>query len=159
MDRLRDQLPAVRPRSEFIVETLADEVLVYDQTSHRAHCLSPAAAMVWRMCDGQTTATAAQLALSNAGFCDDVNTVLGQLQATGLVKVPAARRRTVDKSRRAFFSSGAVAAGIVLASPVIFSIVAPSVAEAASACGAKTQVCCTGNKCNPTLKCVSGHCQ
>ena len=45
-------LPQARPSTDFVVERLADEVLVYDLSAHRAHCLSPAAARVWALCDG-----------------------------------------------------------------------------------------------------------
>src|SRR4051812_49356910 len=40
-------------RSEdLIVQEVEDEVLVYDELSNRAHCLSADAARVWRACDG-----------------------------------------------------------------------------------------------------------
>jgi hypothetical protein len=32
---------------------VGEEVLLYDQESHTAHCLSPIAASVWRHCDGE----------------------------------------------------------------------------------------------------------
>ena len=34
-------------------ETVGEELLLYDQKSHTAHCLSPIAACVWRHCDGE----------------------------------------------------------------------------------------------------------
>ncbi|HEV3047846.1 MAG TPA: hypothetical protein VGY13_10855 [Solirubrobacteraceae bacterium] len=34
-------------------ETVGEELLLYDQESHTAHCLSPIAACVWRHCDGE----------------------------------------------------------------------------------------------------------
>jgi hypothetical protein len=33
-------------------EMIGEELLLYDQDSHTAHCLSPVAARVWRHCDG-----------------------------------------------------------------------------------------------------------
>ena len=33
-------------------ETVGEELLLYDQNSHTAHCLSPVAACVWWHCDG-----------------------------------------------------------------------------------------------------------
>ena len=36
-----------------IAETVGEELLLYDQESHTAHCLSPVAACVWRHCDGE----------------------------------------------------------------------------------------------------------
>ncbi|HEV3470412.1 MAG TPA: PqqD family protein, partial [Pyrinomonadaceae bacterium] len=44
-----------RARSEgLLVRELDGEVLVYDLERHRAVCLNPAAAFVWRRCDGRT---------------------------------------------------------------------------------------------------------
>jgi hypothetical protein len=34
-------------------ETAGEELLLYDQNSHTAHCLSPIAACIWRHCDGE----------------------------------------------------------------------------------------------------------
>src|SRR4051812_9031813 len=48
-------LPAART-SKLLVRELADETLVYDQDGHRAHCLNPTAALVWRLCDGKPPA-------------------------------------------------------------------------------------------------------
>ena len=45
-------LPRAR-RDGLLEETIGDEVLLYDQDSHTAHCLSPIAAFVWRHCDGE----------------------------------------------------------------------------------------------------------
>lgn len=44
-------LPRAR-RDGLLEETLDEEILLYDQHSHTAHCLSPIAACVWRHCDG-----------------------------------------------------------------------------------------------------------
>ena len=45
-------LPRAR-RGGLLEETLGEELLLYDQGSHTAHCLSPNAASVWRHCDGE----------------------------------------------------------------------------------------------------------
>jgi hypothetical protein len=45
-------LPRAR-RDGLLEETLGDELLLYDQNSHVAHCLSPIAVCVWRHCDGE----------------------------------------------------------------------------------------------------------
>ena len=46
------------------VERLAGETLVYDLRRHRAHCLNPAATLVWRCCDGRTTVASAAARLA-----------------------------------------------------------------------------------------------
>src|ERR1044071_9858226 len=48
-------IPAAR-EEELIVQEMAEEVLVYDQRRHRAHCLNETAALVWRALDGRSTA-------------------------------------------------------------------------------------------------------
>ena len=49
-------LPRAR-KDELLVEELGKELLLYDQDSHTAHCLSPIAAGVWRHCDGERDVT------------------------------------------------------------------------------------------------------
>jgi hypothetical protein len=45
-------LPRAR-KDGLLEETVGEELLLYDQESHAAHCLSPVAACVWRHCDGE----------------------------------------------------------------------------------------------------------
>jgi hypothetical protein len=49
-------LPRAR-REGLLEETVGEELLLYDQDSHTAHCLSPIAACVWRHCDGECDVT------------------------------------------------------------------------------------------------------
>ena len=43
-----------RARTEgLVVRELPDELLVYDLERHRAHCLNPTAALVFKHCDGR----------------------------------------------------------------------------------------------------------
>jgi hypothetical protein len=45
-------LPRAR-RDGLLEGAVGEELLLYDQESHTAHCLSPIAASVWRHCDGE----------------------------------------------------------------------------------------------------------
>jgi len=45
-------LPRAR-QDGLLEEPVGEELLLYDQASHTAHCLSPIAACVWRYCDGE----------------------------------------------------------------------------------------------------------
>ena len=45
-------LPRAR-EDGLLEEAVGEELLLYDQESHTAHCLSPIAACVWRHCDGE----------------------------------------------------------------------------------------------------------
>jgi hypothetical protein len=49
-------LPQAR-QDGLLQEAVGQELLLYDQESHTAHCLSPIAACVWRHCDGEHDAT------------------------------------------------------------------------------------------------------
>jgi hypothetical protein len=49
-------LPRAR-KDGLLLETLGEELLLYDRDSHTAHCLSPIAACVWRHCDGERDLT------------------------------------------------------------------------------------------------------
>src|SRR5580704_20611 len=49
-------LPRAR-RDGLLEETLGEELLLYDQNSHTAHCLSPVVACLWRHCDGERDVT------------------------------------------------------------------------------------------------------
>jgi hypothetical protein len=45
-------LPLAR-QDGLLEEMVGEELLLYDQESHIAHCLNPIAASVWRYCDGE----------------------------------------------------------------------------------------------------------
>lgn len=142
-------LPIVRPADELRVVDLPDEVLIYDLKRHQAHCLNQTAAFVWRRCDGQTSV--AQLAallqadrenLNIAAAEEMVWLALDRLSRAHLLQgrvIPPAVAAGIP--RRALLRKVALAAvGGALVLPVVESIVAPTVAMAAS-CG----VVCTGN--------------
>ena len=40
-------------RKDLLMRELKDEVILYDKTMKRAHCLNDTAAAVWRLCDGR----------------------------------------------------------------------------------------------------------
>jgi hypothetical protein len=54
--REHGSLPRAR-KDGLLEETVGEELLLYDQDSHTAHCLSPIAACVWRHCDGEHDVT------------------------------------------------------------------------------------------------------
>src|SRR5690349_6198802 len=58
------QLPVAR-REGLLVETLPDEVLVYDLDRKKAHCLNQTAALIWQHCDGRRDVAEIALALSH----------------------------------------------------------------------------------------------
>jgi hypothetical protein len=73
-------------RSEnLVVEELDGEVLIYDQVSNHAHCLGPAAAAVWRACDGKTKT--GDLGEATGLDADTVKVALGELESKNLLDV------------------------------------------------------------------------
>ena len=52
---MKPMKPQVR-KDGLVVKELPEEMLVYDLERHRAHCLNQTAALVWKHCDGQTSA-------------------------------------------------------------------------------------------------------
>jgi hypothetical protein len=64
-------LPRAR-QDDLLEETAGEELLLSDQDSHAAHCLSPVAACVWRQCGGERgVAELAVLARVSEGLVAD----------------------------------------------------------------------------------------
>lgn len=134
-----------------VVQELPDEVLVYDLDRHKAHCLNRTAALVWRHCDGRTTAAEmACLLEKELKFPVDEAVVwlaLGRLGRAHLleerVRPPAG---AAGLSRREVVRRLALAGGLLVLLPLVSSIVAPTAAHAAScisnaACEALNKPC------------------
>jgi len=127
-------LPRAR-RDGLLEETLGDELLLYDQNSDTAHCLSPIAACVWRHCDGERDMT--ELALLAGTSKDLVANALRELGEQDLLDgepelVPGESRREVI-GRVARY--GAAAAGTSM-------IVSAAAATPAMAASGEGTMCC-----------------
>ncbi len=146
-----------RAREEgLIIKYLPEEVLVYDLAREKAHCLNPAAALVWKYCDGDKTARQIKDAMERETqtTIDErlVWLALEQLEAfdliVGKIQRPAILK---DMSRRELIRRIGVTA---VAIPAIISIVAPT---------AQAQASCTGNNqpdgcpCGSPSQCIPGH--
>jgi hypothetical protein len=59
-----NRLPRART-DHLVIRELDDETLVYDTERDKAHCLNQTAALVWRHCDGKTTAREAVRSLQD----------------------------------------------------------------------------------------------
>jgi len=159
MRKEREQsLPEARKKG-LIVQQLADEVLVYDQQRHKAHCLNNTAALVWERCDGKTSVAKITEKLSkHAGSQvgeDVVMLAIAQLAKVRLLEESAGQWKAREgMSRREMMKRAGLAAAIAL--PVVTSIVAPNATQAAtclptgSACTTSTQCCvpiCNAGRC------------
>jgi hypothetical protein len=85
-------------RTGLVVETVGDEVIVIDQDSGRAHCVSGLAAVIWERCDGTHDVT--RLATHSGADAERVEAALVELDELGLLErdaeqSPGLTRRTV----------------------------------------------------------------
>ncbi|MGI8729179.1 MAG: PqqD family protein [Solirubrobacteraceae bacterium] len=121
------RLPLARSEG-LVVEELGDEILVYDLDVKNAHCLSPTAARVWRLCDGGTSADAIarELALRD----DDVTSALEELDRADLLVSPTMPGDGLSR-RELGLKVTKVAVGVATV-PLILSIAAPAAAATAS---------------------------
>lgn len=145
---------APRARAEgLIVERLGDELLVYDEFTHRSHCLNRAAALVWESCDGR--ATAGEIARGVGGGLNAeaaeslVWLALEDLGRKGLLRERRPRHAPGRISRRELVRKLGVAAVLI---PVIATITAPT-ARAAVSCGGSCNPNAMITGCPPNCYC------
>lgn len=101
---LAEFTPARKPLSS---KELLDEIILYDDRTHKAHCLNSTAAAIWRLCDGTHNVADIAKAVVQCSKSDPdaaeslVWTALRQLGRAGLLlnslpsdsKLPALSRR------------------------------------------------------------------
>ena len=151
-------LPLARTE-QLLVMDMDGETLVYDLARHRAHCLNPAAARVWRLCDGRTSVEEMARVVADAtGTAADEDLVwyaLRRLNGARLIEGlrPAAPTHAV--TRRDLLQRMTAAGLGMLMLPTVASIVAPTTLQAQASClpaGAQCSKsagprCCTGLTC------------
>lgn len=131
----QESLPQAR-KEDLIEDAVGEELLLYDQNSHIAHCLSPLPACVWRHCDGERDVTElAELAGTSESLVADT---LHELREKDLlVAEPALTQSAIPgESRREVIGRvaryGAAAAG---ASMIVSATAAtPAMAASATCC-------------------------
>jgi hypothetical protein len=120
-----------RPRKlesdRITIREIEAEVLVYDERTHRAWCLNPSSACIWRLCDGRNSiaeiATGAAKELGPAVNEQLVLLTLEELVEKGLLEGNMMKTLPQDPSRRRMIGRMGLAAAALL--PVITSITAP----------------------------------
>jgi hypothetical protein len=128
------------------VREVGGEIVVYDERAHRAHCLEPVAAEVWRQRDGRDDpeALARRVSVSLGQEVDGaaVTLVLRRLERAGLVARPPGRRPgDATLARRAALCR------VGLAGLGVLSIAVPSAAQAAATCLPNGQPCTRSSQC------------
>jgi len=125
-------LPKARA-AKLTVRELADETLVYDLVAAKAHCLNRTAGLVWKHCDGQTTAAELAVMLQRELGIPSaeplVHLALEQLGRRRLLETTPHEPASLRHSRRQLLRKLGVA---LAALPVIMTLAAPRAAQAAS---------------------------
>ena len=142
-------------RSNLVVRELIDETLVYDVEGHRAHCLNRTAALVWGLCDGETTVSriaekmgerlSARVPEAVVQLALDQLADRGLLASVDICPTPAANH----VSRRAMMRRLGLAAAVAL--PLVTSIISPTPVMAQSPCNETS--------CPPGTTCQAGVCE
>ena len=160
----KELLPTAR-KHDLVIESLGDEVLVYDLKRHRALCLNETAALVWEQCDGRTTVgQAAERIRARFKAEVDENMIWLALDRLGKERLLEGSGPPAPEgvSRREAIRRLGLATAVAL--PLVTSIVAPTAAQAASCITSQTCAdrhqsdsggcgstpCCTGGACRPS---------
>ncbi len=152
--------PLARNR-DLVVQDLPGEVLVYDLSNNKAHCLNETSAFVWRSCDGKNSINDIAVALERSAGGkvneDLIWLAIDQLNEKGLLQSGHALRFS-GQSRRDVLKKIGLASIVVL--PIVASLVAPPNAMASTSCACLTNANCTGKtQCTSQTNCnlaVSG---
>jgi hypothetical protein len=154
-------LPKAR-REGIITKEVDGELLVYDRTRDKAHCLNPSAAAVWNLCDGQTTVAdiAAKLIVPTPDTRPPtpylVWLALNELRRSHLLEELGDKalwpQTILGMTRR----EAVRWIGIGAAVPLVISITAPTAHAAVSNCGLNGAVCttppdCCSSVCSPNV--------
>jgi hypothetical protein len=151
-------------RSGLLIRELPEELVVYDQQRHRAHCLNRTAAAVFRHADGtRTLAELARLldpAAPSPAVEGVVTLALARLAEADLLEGPAAEPPSGEGlTRREVARRVGIAAAILL--PAVATIVAPTPAEAAATCAVGAGACAgkpDGTPCTCSVPPCTGSC-
>ncbi|MCB0129076.1 MAG: PqqD family protein [Caldilineaceae bacterium] len=141
--------PQARRDAQLVAQEVLDEYVIYDTGSHRVHNLNPTAAKIWQWCDGATSPeqltrqVAAAYDLGTEGAETLLWLTLDRLQSAELMtqtfKLPAS---SAPLTRRRVLRTIGIAALL----PVVYTLVAPLHAAAAS-----VVVPCTSFKCKDAV--------
>ena len=139
--------PLARDGDDLIVVELSDELLIYDRSSYKAHCLNITASLIWKNCNGRSTV--ADLAHRLSMDQDVIVYGINQLSQRGLLRAkldyPKISRRDLIRS-----------AAIISVLPLITTITAPNAqAQASGGCGRSGAECTFGPACCAGCACAT----
>ena len=141
-----------KARSEnLVIQTLPGETLVYDLTSHEAHCLNETAAFVWDKCKGDISideiARSVETRFGHTADADYVRLAVKQLDDKNLLIESGLGGLAMPSRREAIKKIGLVSA---IAIPIVASMVAPRNAFGSVSCS-----CVNPVDCAPQTQCMS----
>jgi hypothetical protein len=148
------QIPVAR-KEGLVVQETAEEVLVYDLNSNKAHCLNQTAAFVWKSCNGDNSITEItklfEKQIGSAVQEDLIWLAIDQLNEKNLLAANVASN-FAGRSRREVIKKIGLAA--VVALPVVASLTAPTSALASTSCACVNPgACLTQTTCPSTVNC------
>jgi len=126
--------PLARKNGIF-AENLPEEVILYDKTNNKVHCLKKTAAAIWESCDGTRTVDAlAQIVEAKLGAPVDRKVVLlalEELEKADLMEASSGMVLEVESASR----REAVGKLVLAGSALVATILAPTPMAAASGGG------------------------
>lgn len=149
----------VARKENLVIQEAADEVLVYDLKSNKAHCLNSTAAFIWQSCDGANSIDdIGSLLAEKSGSqvpAELVWLAVDQLQEKELLAKGASLSEKGTSRRDVLKKMGLIA---VVAMPVVASLVAPKSAMASVSCACVTTTDCLPQPACPQVACTGGIC-
>lgn len=128
------QIPVAR-KEGLVVQETTDEVLVYDLSSNKAHCLNQSAAFVWKSCDGNNSIPEItrlfEMETGAAVQEEFIWLAIDQLNEKNLLERELATS-FAGRSRREVIKK--IGLATVVALPVVASLTAPTSALASTSC-------------------------
>jgi hypothetical protein len=113
-------------KSDIFVENLPEEVVLYDKTNNKVHCLNKTAAAIWENCDGtRTVDDLVHVLESKFGTSADSNLVLqaleelkkANLMKAGTVAVPDAALTSRREAMGKMALAGSALVATIIAAP------------------------------------------
>ncbi len=141
-------IPVARTK-KLLVQSVGNELIVYDRINHDSHCLNPIAARVWQYCDGQHSVEdiakllEEELDISQTEAVDVRGLVwltLEELERYQLIETYLKQpTETASISRRKVVKTGVLVGGFALGSlfPTIKSVALPGPGDSQSPPGKK----------------------
>lgn len=147
-DSMNSPLPLAR-QADSIVQEMDGELVIYHANTAQASVLNQTAAVIWKLCDGKTSVREiAQRAAQQLNAPVDeafVQYTLAQLSKKNLLEASVTMPLNFKgMTRRDFLRSGALGAAVIL--PVVVTMTAPKVTQAAS-CAGEDQPCLVDQDC------------